>query len=128
MVFLEISQIWQENTCARFSFLTKLQAFITPEKQEDPYIHEIKKELEKNTPFPRKHQVNFQVTFPVQFQCNCMVELRSSRPDVLYKKDVIGLQLYYKKDSGARVFLWILWNFQEKHFSWNNSGDCFWEL
>ena len=29
-VFLEISQILQENTCARFSFLTKLQAFITP--------------------------------------------------------------------------------------------------
>ena len=25
-VFLEISQNWQENTCARFSFLIKLQA------------------------------------------------------------------------------------------------------
>ena len=34
----------------------------------------------------------------------------------------LGQQLYWKRDSGSGVSLWILWNFQERLFSQNTSG------
>ena len=60
-VFLESSQNSQENTCARVSFLIKLQA--------------------------RKHLCQ-------------------------------GLQLYYKRDSGTGVFLWIFYELSKDNFSY----------
>ena len=36
-----------------------------------------------------------------------------------------GLRLYFKKDSGGGVFLWILWNFQEHLFYRAPVDDCF---
>ena len=59
-MFLEISQNSHENTCARVSFLIKLQAW--------------------------------------------------------------SLQLYFKKDSGTGVFLWVWQNFQERIILKNTSG------
>ena len=61
---------------------------------------------------------------------------RSSRPEMFCKKDVLrnfakftgkhlcqslsfSFSLYWKRGSGATVFLWILWNFQEHLFLQN---------
>ena len=43
----------------------------------------------------------------------------------LFFNKAAGLQLYWKRDSGTGVFLWILWNFLVHFFLQNTSGDCF---
>ena len=35
----------------------------------------------------------------------------------LFFNEVAGLKLYWKRDSGTSVYLWILWNFQKFLFS-----------
>ena len=39
-----------------------------------------------------------------------------ARVSLLIKVMTWSLQFYLKRDSGTRVFLWILWNFQEYIF------------
>ena len=47
---------------------------------------------------------------------------------VLHKvpEAVVRRRSVKKKDSGAGVFLWVLWNFQEYLFLQNTSGGFFW--
>ena len=40
----------------------------------------------------------------------------------------LGLQLYWKRDPGTGVFLWILWNFQEHLFYRTHLNGCLWML
>ena len=73
---------------------------------------------------------------------------RSSRQEVFYKKGVLTdfaklhntsasvsfliklqtsrLQLYWERDSGTGVFLWILLNLKKHLFLQNTSDGCFW--
>ena len=48
-----------------------------------------------------------------------------ARVSFLKKLQVLGLQLYQKRDYGTSVFLWILWDFQEQLFLKNTSDGCF---
>ena len=48
-----------------------------------------------------------------------------ARVSLLIKLHALGLQLYYKRDSGTGVLLWILRNFWEQLFCRTPPDDCF---
>ena len=57
------------------------------------------------------------VNFPTKFTGNHLCQ------SLFFNK--VDLQLYYKRDSGIRAFLWILQNFQEHFFYRTPLDGCF---
>ena len=47
---------------------------------------------------------------------------------IMAKHQKQPLELFCKRDSGTRVFLWILRNFWEHFFLHNMSDGCFWSI
>ena len=126
-MLFKISQNSWENTCAKSLFFNKPADPIARRCSVKEVLLKILQNLQENT-CPRASVLT-------KFNSLCFDNFRNFAKLTgkhlhlsLFLNKVVGLQLYWKRNSGTGVFQWILQNFEEHLFYRTPPGDRFWSF